>query len=251
MTLTYVSTADPARLATVLREQNLPGQRSKTAITKLRRDRARRREATVRTTTVADRARERMVALYTAEIERRGGETSINGRYGTEYLYPSGRDLRAGLVLLHAEGYRDYGSRKGCHWSRLSYLCGTDDSGRWAVRVPGTITGTWAAVSWLTPAAVQRAIRLGRRVRRQGDVYAIEMKRQGDTKTGWVGDDRRRDPATGQWITSHHWNADTRYLTHHPEDGRKHKPVRVSYPARFVQQRAYGMGRTGARGAGD
>ena len=252
MKLSYADTANPAVLAIVLRERNLPGQRSKTAITRLRRERARRNErAPARPESLADRTRTQMVRLYTAEITRRGGEVTIAGRFTSERLYPSGQDTRARLVLLHAEGYRDYGSDEGCHWARLSYLCGVDDSGRWAVRVPGTITGTWAAVSWLTPAAVQRAIRLGRRVRRQGDIYGIEMKRQGDTATGWVGDDRRRDPKTGEWVTSHHWNAETRYLTHHPEDGRKHRPVRIGYPVRFEQQRAYGMGRTGARGAGD
>jgi len=250
--LGYADTHDPARLAAVLRERGLPGRRSKTAITKLRRERARRNPPPpARPPSLAERARSRMVALYAAEITRRGGETSIAGRYETARLYPSGQDRRARLVLLHAEGYRDYGQREGCHWSRLSYLCGVDDSGRWAVRVPGTVTGTWAAVSWLTPAAVQRAVRLGRQVRRQGDIYAIEMRRQGDTASGWVGDDWRQDARTGRRVTSHYWNAETRYLTHHPEDGRKHRPVRISYPARFVQQRAYGMGRTSARGAGD
>lgn len=174
-----------------------------------------------------------------AEITRRGGETSITGRYRTETLAVTGTDERAGLALLHAAGYRMYSARHGAHWARISYLCGTDDNGPWAVRVPGTITGTAAALAWLTPAAVTAALARGRRIRRQGDLYAVETTAAHDTEI------------SGPFGDSHHWNAATRYLTHRPADGRKHRPLHVPYPVRFVPQRAYEMPRTGRRGYGD
>lgn len=251
MTTLTLPVHDPAALAQALRDLGLPGQRSKTAITRLRRDRARRKEHPLDPLPLADRAYARTLRLYTGEIRRRGGETSIEGRYGTAELAVTDRDLRTGLFVLQAEGYRDYGSREGCHWSRLAYLCGTDDSGRWAVRIPGDITSVRSALWWVTPSDVRRAEAAGRRVRRQGDIYAIETTRSHDTPTGWVGADRRFDEPSREWVTSHHWNAETRYLTHRPEDGRRHRPLRVRYPVRFTAQRVYAMGRTSRRGAGD
>jgi hypothetical protein len=223
MTTLALPVYDPPQLAAALQERGLPGRRSKTAITRLRRQRARRREAPPARRPLAERARERALRLYTAEIVRRGGETEIKGRYGTARLGLAGRDNRGRLMLLRAEGYRDYGRRAGCHMALLAYLCGVDDSGRWAARVPGTVTSVGEALAWLTPAEAHRAKAAGRRVRRQGDVYAIETTQAHDTPTGWVGADQRRDPATGGWVTSHHWNAQTRYLTH-PARGRAAAP---------------------------
>jgi hypothetical protein len=187
------------------------------------------------------------LAAYRAEVERRGGETVIAGLYRTEELGIS--DEAGGLAVLHTAGFRAYSRGHGCHWATLSYLCGTDDNGPWAVRLPGTITTVAAAQYWVTPAAVHRAVRLGRRVRRQGDIYAIEMKRQGDTASGWIGDDWRWQD--GRRVTSHWWDAETRYLKHRPEGGKRHRPVKISWPVRFVQQNVYGMGRGMGRGPGD
>ena len=255
MTTLALPVYDPARLAAALKEHSLPGMRSKTAITRLRRERARRKEAPAARRPLAARAGERAIRLYTAEIARRGGETEIEGRHGTAYLEATDSDDRARLTVLHAEGYRDYGLREGCHWTRLSYLCGVDDTGRWAVRIAGTITCVHGALASITPAEVRRAEAVGRRTRRQGDIHAIETTPTHDTPTGWVGADLRRDPATGAWVTSHYWNGRTRYLTHRPEDGRRHRPLKIPYPVRFVQQRAYQMGRipvrTTTRAAGD
>jgi hypothetical protein len=249
MTTLTLPVYDSARLAVALKEMNLPGQRSKTAITKLRRERN-HRKVYERSMTVAARLNARLVGIYGAEIRRRGGETSIRtGKDRDTGL--SVADRRDGLTLLHVAGWRYYSSRVRPQHAALSYLCGTDDSGRWAARVPGTITTVRAAENWITPAAVRHAGASGRRVRRQGDIYAVETTKAHDAPPGWVGDDRRYDKEADEWVTSHHWNAKTRTLVHRPEDGRKHRPLRLSYPVRFVQQQPYQMGRGRNRATGD
>jgi hypothetical protein len=121
----------------------------------------------------------------------------------------------------------------------LAYLYGTDDAGPWAVRVPGTVRSVAEGLSWLTPAAVAKAQAEGRRVRRQGDVYAVETTA------------RRDGRGVADLPEAHEWRASTRYLVHNPDDGRKHRPLRLPYPVEFIPQRAYEMGRSGARGAAD
>ncbi|MFB6887198.1 hypothetical protein ACFCY8_40990 [Streptomyces noursei] len=82
----------------------------------------------------------------------------------------------------------------------------------------------------LTPAEVAQALARGRRVRRQGDVYAVETTQAHDgTGAGWL-------------PPSHKWRYDTRFLAHRPDDGRRHRLVRLSWPVRFIQQTAYAMG---------
>jgi hypothetical protein len=267
---------DPRALAAALAERQLPGQRSMTAITRLRRTRERLRtglpdlrdwaaDARARRATeqgardiaqpavrpeLAARAARRILARYAAEITRRGGETAIYARDSRQDLRIT--DRHRGLALLHADGWRWYGGREQMHRrAALSYLCGTDDSGPWAVRVPGDLTRVTAAEHWVTPARVLEAASHGRRVRRQGDIYAIEAPRRHDTPTGWVGGDWRTDPATGQPVTSHWWNAETRYLVHRPAAGGRHRPVRLPWPVQFCQQRTLTMGRAGGRQPGD
>jgi hypothetical protein len=250
MTTLSLPTYDPAALAGALKERGLPGQRSKTAITKLRRERrARTGPSYVQPSTVQDRLNARLVAIYSDEITRRGGETMIQTGKNSECGL-SVTDRRGGLTLLNVDGWRYYSTR-GQWRASLSYLCGTDDSGRWAVRVPGNITTVAKALEWVTPADVRKAEWNGLRVRRQGDIYAIETTRTHDTPSCWIGDDRRYDAKAGEWVTSHYWNAGTRTLVHRPEDGRKHRPLRISYPVRFAQQRTYGMGRGTGRANGD
>lgn len=141
------------------------------------------------------------------------------------------------IYLLHAKGWRDYRS-DGYRWVRLSYLFGRDDngSGPWAVRVPGTLTTVAGGLEWITPAQVRKA---RGRVRRQGDVYAIETTDQYD------GAGAKLLPA------SHEWRPRTRYLVHRPDDGRKHAPLRLTWPVRFVQQRTLAMGRGNGWANGD
>ncbi len=100
---------------------------------------------------------------------------------------------------------------------------GVDDGHYFAVRVPGTVESVAEAVKWLEPAAVKRARAAGRRVERQGDVYAIAC---GDGKDRMGG------------MARHDWDPEQRLLTH-PE----HRTLAVSYPARLVVQSALGMGR--------
>jgi hypothetical protein len=277
MTALNLPVYDPARLAAALRDQGLPGQRSKTAITKLRRQRERQRSgltdlrdwgAPIRARREAERNLEgfgaapaidpalrarlatRLAGAYRAEIARRGGETSIQTDKNSETGLAV-TDRQDGLTLLHVDGWRYYGSSNPARPAALSYLCGTDDSGRWAARVPGTITTVAEAEGWITPADARKAAQNGKKVRRQGDIYAVETTQAHDTPSGWIGDDRRRDKKTGQWVTSHYWNAGTRTLVHRPEDGRKHRPLRLSYPVRFVQQQPYQMGRGAHRAYGD
>lgn len=277
MTALTLPVHDPARLAAALRDQGLPGQRSKTAITKLRRDRERLRSgltdlrdwgAPIRDRREAERNLEgfgaapaidpalrgrlavRLAGAYRAEIARRGGETSIQTAKNSE-TEVAVTDRRDGLTLLHVEGWRYYGSSNPARRAALSYLCGTDDSGRWAVRIPGTVTTVADGLDFVTPAAVRRAELGGKKVRRQGDIYAIETVEVHDAPSGWIGDDRRYDTKAGQWVTSHYWNAGTRFLIHRPEDGRRHRPLRLSYPVRFVQQQPYQMGRGSHRAHGD
>lgn len=173
----------------------------------------------------------RIAALYREEIERRGGEVTIEQRDSDVEV--TIRDSRGGLHLLHAEGWRQYSRSYGARPATLSYLCGTDDSGRWAVRVPGTIRTVASALGWIEPAAVQQARLRGRRVLRQGDVYAIETS-------------RAHDGGGEDLPDSHRWDDETRTLHH---DG--HAPMHVPFPARFFRQRALEMGRSGRYGMAD
>ncbi|MFC5186733.1 hypothetical protein [Actinomadura harenae] len=68
-------------------------------------------------------------------------------------------------------------------------------------------------------------------------------------RTGWIDNP---DPATRGRAPSHHWKAATRHLTtHHPADGRKHRPLRLPHRVRFVRQTALAMGRGNGWGPGD
>ncbi|MFI9772779.1 hypothetical protein ACIHJG_38970 [Streptomyces sp. NPDC052415] len=182
-----------------------------------------------------------MVGQARAEIRRRGGEVVILGKNdrvaGALHLADRDRDQR--IILVPAEGWRYYSSRTKQRYIELAYLYGTDDAGPWAVRVPGTMRTVAEALAWLTPNDVVKALDKGLRVRRQGDVYAIETTAKRD------GDGHLNLPE------GHEWRTGTRYLVHNPADGRKHRPLRLPYPVRFVIQSAYEMGRSGARGNGD
>lgn len=193
-------------------------------------------------TATADQDTERehrtaLLAAAVAEITRRGGETIITGKYGDTNL--AIEDVDAGMVLVHATGWRSYGKQNPARIATLSYLHGTDDSGPWAVRVPGTVLTVRHAISWITPAEVADATAKGKRVWRQGDVYAIETTLASDGK------------GAGDVADAHVWNPKTRYLVHKPADGRKHRPLKLSRPVRFVSQRVYGMGRGAGRANGD
>ncbi len=230
---------NPRRLAAHLAEHHLPGQRSMTAIARLRKQRAAHRLPAPRPLPVRERLNARLVAAAGAEIRRRGGEISIDGDRASVGLLVWDRDPGRRIALVGARGWRQYSKSYGARPAVLAYLYGTDDAGRWAVRVPGTVRTVAEALAWLEPAEVTQARAAGRQVLRQGDVYAVQT-RPGRDGTG-----------AGELPEEHRWNPTTRYLTHHPADGRKHRPLRVPFPARFLRQRTYQMGRGTGRGFGD
>jgi len=221
-------------LARYLRENDLPGYRTEQAIRELRAERAANRPVSPVLCGSEQRLKATIERQMRAEIRRRGGETAIEGSYDTEVVELVDRNSREHLYLLRAEGWRQYSKAYGARRASLSYLCGRDDSGTFAVRVPGTVTTVADALAWLEPSEVTRAKAAGKRVRRQGDVYAVETTRAHDGK------------GVQDLPAAHEWRPGTRTLVHRPQDGRKHRPVRVAFPARFVMQRAYQMGRSGA-----
>lgn len=230
---------DARALAAWLREHQLPGARSMTAIERLRRERARRNAPAPVPVPVAVRARQAHLEEIRREIRRRGGEIVIEGEHRDYGLEIWDRDRERGLTLVGVEAWRHYSRRFGVRLARLAYLSGVDDAGRWAVRVPGTLRTVAEALAWLEPAEVTQARQAGRRVWRQGDVYAVETTPAHD------------GAGAAELPAAHRWNPRTRYLTHHPEDGRKHRPLRLPCPVRFVRQRALQMGRGAGWGGAD
>jgi hypothetical protein len=245
---------DSTVLANWLAEHNAPGRRSRTAITRLRRVRAQRRRE--RAPSAATMFYVRLAGIYTAEIARRGGETRIDAKSSAHALRFADRQRVEGawLTLLRVEGWRYYGGREGHHRATLAYLCGRDDAGLWATRVPGTCTTVRAALDRLTPNDVtiaqfdarERGKR--RRVLRQGDIYAVETNAAHDTPSGPVGEARRT--SAGVLFNSHVWDAETRMLMHVPAEGEgRHAALYLPHPVRFVQQRTYAMGRGDSGGS--
>lgn len=222
---------DVERLAKALKEQGLPGQRSKTAITKLRRVRRSRRENSAPRLTVEGRLNAKLIEDYSAEIRRRGGEDTIRTDKD-RYTGLTVADRDSGLTLLHVAAWRYYSRSTRNQYATLSYLCGREDGQLWAVRVPGTVTTVREALDWVEPAAVKKARAAGKRVERQGDVYCIETSKQYDGK--------------GELPENHVWDSERRVLAH-PE----HSTLRLDFPVRFVPQNAYGMGRGAGRAYGD
>jgi hypothetical protein len=96
----------------------------------------------------------------------------------------------------------------------LAYLCGTDDNGPWAVRVPGTCTSITTALEYVIPVEVRKAEAKGLRVIRQGDVFAVESKRDGKNILP----------------RGHEFDPVTRVLSH---DG-GHDPVVIDFPVTFI-----------------
>lgn len=205
-----------ADIARAQREHGLPGRRSGAAIYALRKAREANRPAPA-ARSLRERFHDKLVEIYSSEINRRGGETSIDGVALTVV------DRAHGLNLLHADGSRRY-TLSRAYFVQLSYLCGAEAGQRWAVRVPGTITTVADALVWMTPAAVKTAVQQGRKVARQGDVFIVETTSRYDGR--------------GELPERHVWDAAARVLRH-PE----HPELRFPYPVRFVAQRALGMGR--------
>lgn len=166
-------------------------------------------------------------ALFLKEIANRGGEISINcgskncsaSQVETKVLncIDAQRDPHGlkQLYLFHVEGWRYYNKNYGNRFVSLSYLCGVDDNGTWAVRVPGTKKTVESALEWCVPSPVQRAYRRKQKVLRQGDVYAVERLK----------DNIYNLPKT------HQWESKTRTLTHE-----QHTTLHVPFKTQFFIQ---------------
>ncbi len=169
------------------------------------------------------------------EIDKRGGEINIEGKYQTEPLAVQDKQKVRGrtLVLMRCTGWRQYSRAFGARWAYLAYLCGNDDSGLWAVRVAGTCETVGEALDWITPIQVRKARDARKRVLRQGDVYAVESCADAPSSIG-----------------RHEWFRNARLLLHSDPD-QPHAPLHVPFACRMYQQRAYEMGRSSTRGDAD
>ena len=177
---------------------------------------------------LAERLRDHLIRKAKREVRRRDGETDIDG-VGLRLL---DRDRGRGLVLVGCDGWRAYSRSFGSRRAALRYLYGTDDNGPWALRVPGTADNVKEALAAVVPAEVRRAEAQGRGVLRQGDVYAVEMRRRS------VNDVALED-------THHRYDAEARRLVHEDE-GVRHGDLVIPADWRgvkFIRQSGLGMGR--------
>lgn len=234
-------TAPAKTVAQVTKQQGLPGRASERTIRNKRRARAGRQPSRQQQQGSHARLLERLTAEATAEVARRGGETVIQEERRDVPLSVIDRDPQQRIVLVKAAGWRQYSRQFGARRAAVTYLYGRDDrgSGPWAVRVPSTCTTVAQALAALVPKSVIEAEQSGRRVRRQGDVYAVETTRAHD--------------GTGSALLpdSHVWDTVTRRLKHRPERGGKHRSLALPWPVRFVRQSALEMGRGASRADGD
>lgn len=214
---------------------------------------------------------DRLLRLYTAEVSRRGGETSIaaDKRGRGPSLRMAEYRQRDRLVLLSVSGWRYYSRREPSRHVTIAYLCGRDDNGPWATRVPGTCTSVAQALAWLEPAEVHAAREVGRRVLRQGNVYAVQASRDcgdigepmiavpahthgeatvcGELRATTRSADCAVCAATSEyrWIldhdgrrTRHRLHVATRALEHVAQAGRTaHLTIIVPFPTRFIAQK--------------
>ena len=177
---------------------------------------------------LAERLREHLRWTAEREVRTRGGEADIEGAP----LRLLDRDRARGLVLVGCDGWREYSRRFGSRRASLRYLHGRDDNGAWALRVPGTADSIEAALAAIVPAEVRRAEDEGRGILRQGDVYAVELRRRGVNDATLAG-------------TRHRYDPDARRLVHEDE-GARHGDLVVPTGwrgVRFVRQGGLGMGR--------
>lgn len=178
--------------------------------------------------TLAERLSSFLAEKYSAVVADRGGEVSIAEDYRAVPLRVIDREPSQGLVLLGADGWRQYSRRFGARRASLRYLCGRDDNGAFAVRVPSSCDSVEQAEDYLEPAEVRSAREDGRKVLRQGDVYVIAIRRGRDNFSNLP--------------ESHTWDPTSRTLRHSGES--PHQALHVPFsPAKAVPQTALRMGR--------
>lgn len=178
--------------------------------------RQQRREARyVAAPKLQDRLHARLITITQAEATKRRLTTpTCSPRQGTIEDYDPDRRM----WLVNVERKHHYSNSFGDWRVRASWLAGHDDSGYWAVRVPGTILDIEEALDWITPAAVTKAHAEGRKIIRQGDIYIVEKKR---------GPDHTRDLPR-----AHRFDPETRRLTH-----ATHPTITIPFPFRAYAQR--------------
>ena len=195
------------------------------------------------------KAHERHYKNFIVEIQKRGGDVSIDEKRYTNPLQmiDHGRSEGKKVWLLRCEAWRYYSSRFGSRRAKLAYLCGYDDRGTWAVRVPGTCKTVKEALDKLVPREIKVARKKGKRVLRQGDVYAVETTDRYDG--AGISSPYFAADLIGWYVElapEHTWHPNGRFLLH-PE----HTPMQVPFPCRFVVQKALDMNRGSGRGAGE
>lgn len=166
---------------------------------------------------------DRLSDSYVQTIGERGGITQIpleHRRFAKMRCIDTATIAGRTYRLFYAEGWRKY-SRQHVHHVAYAYLAGRDDNGRWAVRVPSTIGTASAALAWITPREVHAAQAAGKRVWRQGDVWAVETSGRNDAKG------LEHVPA------SHTWDSAARTLRHP-----SHAPLHLPGPVRFYMGQA-------------
>jgi len=157
---------------------------------------------------------------YFQEIKNRGFEVGFSTGYKGEPWSKSKEveielvEKRRGLRLYVLDDWKKY-SRYVVYHCRLVYLAGVERGDYWAIRCPSTVTTIDEALDYTTPADANKAKAAGRRVLRQGDVFAVEMA---------------RDPKSiGSLPDNHKWDKETRVLSHPT-----HKDLHISFPCKFV-----------------
>jgi len=85
-------------------------------------------------------------------------------------------EVNSNYYLITKEGQGDFYA----HGQREGWLLGFEDGEVWISLVPSTMTSIKEALEWLKPALVKKAMKEGRKVIRQGDIYLIQMR--GKTK---------------------------------------------------------------------
>lgn len=181
--------------------------------------------------TLRYRAARRRIDICIEQIEARGLDVPTGfWSQGVSALGLASHDRQTNTWLCTCSYRYEYSKAFGAWWQNAAYLCGKDDAGYWAMRVPSTCQTVADAIQWAYPAAVLKAQAEGRRVWRQGDILAVELKAGKDNTDALRG-------------TRHEFR-DTRYLVH-PE----HNPVRLPQsPVKFFQIRQISGS---ARRAGD
>lgn len=164
--------------------------------------------------TLQQRLKDHLIELGQQEIRQRRLTTPAGWSNANPIIVD--RDVANRLWIVGAEYQFHYSNAFGDWWVGANYLCGRDDGGTFAMRVPKNCNTIAHALKWITPSAVIEAQRKGRWTGRQGDVWLVELVR---------GKDNLRDLPPG-----HEYDPESRCLTH-----RSHQPLLVPASVKAVR----------------